>query len=115
MRLTQSEPYALSAGRKATSFEQLGLQPGDVLTHINGTTVSNTSDSLTALHTLIDGEVLTVGVERKGISQTLSLDGSLLKRAASAEPEATPSAKTYTRDATSSVGLSSLLTRDTWQ
>lgn len=106
--------YALSAGLKATAFSEIGLQPGDVLTHINGTAVSNTSDSLTALHTLIDGEVLTVEVERQGLSQTLSLDGSLLRRAASAEPAPTPSAETDIREATSPVSIPSLLTREKW-
>jgi membrane-associated protease RseP (regulator of RpoE activity) len=100
--------YALYAGRKASPFSQFGLQPGDVLTHINGTAVSDASDSLTALHRLIDGEALTVEVERQGIPQTLSLDGSSLTRAAPTEPEVTPAINTTTRQAVSSVALRSL-------
>jgi hypothetical protein len=106
--------YALSAGLEATAFSEIGLQPGDVLTHINGKAVSNTSDSLTALHTLIDGEVLTVEVERQGLSQTLSLDGSLLKHAASAQPKPTPTIETDIREAASRVALPSLLPREKW-
>ena len=102
--------YAVHAGREAGPFSQLGLQPGDVLTHINGMAVSNSSDSLTALQALTHGEVLAVEIERQGIRQTLSLDGSLLRHASSREPEITPSPEITTRRATYSIAFSSLLT-----
>jgi len=81
--------YAIYAGRKAEPFSQLGLEPGDVLTRINGTPVSESSDSLGTLHTLMEGEALAVEVERQGIRRTLSLDGSILAHAAATEREAT--------------------------
>ena len=81
--------YALYAGRKAEPFSQLGLEPGDVLTRINGTPVSEASDSLVTLHTLMEGEALTVEVERQGIPRTLSLDGSILAQAAATARQAT--------------------------
>jgi PDZ domain len=104
--------YVLSAGRKTDPFSQLGLVSGDVLTQINGTPVSDSSNSLTALHSLMDGEVLTVQVERQGISQTLSLDGSILTQAASTEPEVIPSAtvEVTTRETAWSTAFPSLLT-----
>jgi type II secretory pathway component PulC len=105
--------YALYAGRKGASFSELGLQPGDVLTHINGTPVSNSADSLTTLHTLIDGEVVTVEVQRQGVPQTLSLDGSILRRADSTPSQITASAQTTAPKTTSSVTLRSLLTQET--
>jgi hypothetical protein len=71
--------YALYPGRKYAPFSQLGLQPGDVLTGINGTAVS--AGSLATLQTLAEGAALTVEIERQGVPQTLSLDGSVLTNA----------------------------------
>jgi Type II secretion system protein C len=102
--------YALYSGRKAAAFSQLGLQPGDVLTQINGTAISDSSDSLTTLHTLIDGAVLTAEIERQGVPQTLSLDGAVLKRAASTEPDVTPTALAPALEVTAPFTVSSLLT-----
>jgi type II secretion system protein C len=73
--------YALSAGRDSFPFSQLGLEAGDVLTQINGVAVTNPAESLAALHTLLDGAALTVTLERQGIPQVLSLDGSILAKA----------------------------------
>ena len=109
----QLRGYALYSGRDPAPFTQLGLQPGDVLTRINGNPISDASDSLATFQTLMDGDALTVEVERQGIPQTLSLDGSILTRAASTEPDSTPTAKTTTREAPSSVAFPSLLTRET--
>jgi general secretion pathway protein C len=103
--------YALYPGRKATPFAQLGLQSGDVLTRINSTAVSNSPDSLAALQTLIDGEALTVEVERQGVTQPLSLDGSVFKRAVSTERQATPIDMATAQKVTLSVALPSLLTQ----
>lgn len=81
--------YALYAGRKAgVAFAQLGLQPGDVVTQINGSPVSSTADSLASLRTLAEGAALSVVIERAGVSQNLSLDGSVLTQAISAEASA---------------------------
>ena len=87
----QLHGYALYAGRIAEPFAQLGLQPGDVLTRINGSGVSNPVDSLAALRTLVDGADLTVMIEREGSPQTLSLDGAILAHAIpAARSPATP-------------------------
>jgi type II secretion system protein C len=75
---SQLHGYALYAGQQPTAFTKLGLQAGDVLTTINGALVSSAEDSLDALQTLTEGAVLTVVVERQGVSQSLSLDGSIL-------------------------------------
>jgi type II secretion system protein C len=76
--------YALFAGRNAQVFSQLGLQPGDVITQINGTSVSASSDSLSALESLTQGEALSVVVEREGVAQSLSLDGAALRESTAA-------------------------------
>lgn len=81
----QLHGYALYPGRNPGPFSQLGLQPGDVLTGINGTSVSKSAGSLAQLHTLVDGEALTVEIERQGAPQTLSLDGSILTHSTALE------------------------------
>lgn len=75
---TQLRGYALYAGRQPAAFSDLGLEPGDVLTSINGTLVSGANDSLGSLNTLTEGAVLNVVIERQGVAQSLSLDGSVL-------------------------------------
>jgi hypothetical protein len=107
----QLHGFAMYPGRDPAPFSQLGLQPGDVLTSINGTAVSESAESLAALHTLTDGETMTVQVERQGTPQILSLDGSILARAATAEP-VTPTVKPTSRDATPSAAFPSLHTRE---
>lgn len=86
--------YSLQAGRNSAAFEKLGLQPGDIVTQINGSPVSNAADTVAALETLTQGAALSVLIERRGVSQALSLDGASLARAASAprEPMSFPSA-----------------------
>lgn len=83
--------YTLHPGRKASAFSRLGLQTGDLLTHIGGMAISNTPDSLRALHKLLEGEVLMVEIERQGVPQTLSLDGAILRREALTDRESAPS------------------------
>jgi hypothetical protein len=107
----QLHGFALYPGRNPARFFELGLQPGDVLTRIKGSPVSDTSESLATLQTLMDGNALTAEVERQGIPQTLSIDGSILRREAQLAPEATPVPKTASHDAISSVALQSLLTQ----
>jgi type II secretion system protein C len=108
----QLQGFVLNPGHDPAPFSQLGLQPGDVLTHINGTAISDPSDSLYALHTLIKGETLTVEVERKGSPHTLSLDGSILTRADAAMPAVIPTVNSTPPETPSSVALPSLFTRD---
>jgi general secretion pathway protein C len=72
--------YALYSGQQPAYFERLGLQPGDVLTSINGAPVSSADEALSALETLTEGAALAVVVERQGVSQNLSLDGSVLSQ-----------------------------------
>ncbi len=109
---SQLHGYALYAGRKSPGFSQLGLQSGDVLTYIDGTAVSDSSDSLTTLRTLTTGAALTVRIEREGVPQTLSLDGSTLVRLASTDPDVLRPSSLPSRDVTWSVTSPSLLTRE---
>jgi PDZ domain len=99
----QLHGFVLFPGHQSAPFSHLGLQPGDVLTRINGSPISEASDALSALHGLMDGNVVSVDVEREGVSQSLSLDGSILTRAVSAESEQTPAARAVVRAPTLSV------------
>ena len=105
----QLHGFALYPGRDPSPFSQLGLQPGDVLTRINGSPISHASDSLATFQTLMDGDALTGEVEREGTTRTLSLDGTVLTRAAASEPQSTR--KTRNSEATVDHPLPSLLTR----
>lgn len=75
----QVHGYALFAGHNTQAFSQLGLEPGDVITQINGAPVSASSNALDMLKTLPEGQALAVTIERQGVAQTLSLDGAVLK------------------------------------
>jgi hypothetical protein len=83
----QVQGYTLNPGRVQEPFYGLGLQPGDVVTQINGAPASEGEETLSALHTLLKGAALTVTIEREGIRQTLSLDGAILTKAIATGPE----------------------------
>src|SRR5262249_19786627 len=58
--------YALYPGRNAEVFSQWNLKAGDVLTHINGNSISDASAALASLDTLLEGAALTVQIQREG-------------------------------------------------
>ncbi|MGH8137696.1 MAG: type II secretion system protein N [Steroidobacteraceae bacterium] len=73
--------YALYAGRHQDPFFKMGLEPGDLVTRINGVPVSGAAQTLASLHTLLDGAALTVEIQRNGVAQILALDGAILTQA----------------------------------
>lgn len=73
--------YEVYAGREAGVFSQLGLQPGDLITALDGLPVVDPKMALQRLEQLPDGVALTATVKRKGHTQTLSLDGAILRAA----------------------------------
>lgn len=81
---------ALYPGREAGVLSDLGLQTGDVLTGINGRPISDAASAFAALRTIAQGALLNVDVERQGVSQPLSLDGSLVTRAISRASQPNP-------------------------
>ena len=84
--------YALFAGHEPAAFAQLGLEPGDVLTAINGVVVTG-PDSLAALYTLTEGAALAVVIERHGARRSVSLDGSIVVSAIARQRTAVPMIK----------------------
>jgi type II secretion system protein C len=95
---TRLHGYALYPGKDPTPFSRLGLEPGDVVTGIDGIPVTRAADSLATLRTLADGAALTVTIERQSKPQTLSLDGALLAHAIAATRDHPAAPATTFRD-----------------
>ena len=72
--------YQVYAGQQAGVFSQLGLEAGDVITAINGAPLNEPQSAILQLQQLTEGAALTATIERKGQSQTISLDGSLITK-----------------------------------
>jgi hypothetical protein len=78
---SQLQGFALYPGRNSSAFSELGLQSGDVLMRLNGEAITDGSDALSTLQTLLKGAVVSADIERDGTAQTLSLDGRIFLRA----------------------------------
>jgi general secretion pathway protein C len=66
--------YRMYPGRNREQFIALGLQPGDLVTEINGVTLNNPAQAMELFRSLADTTQVTVTVERSGQAQTLTLD-----------------------------------------
>ncbi len=68
--------YRIYPGRNRDQFVALGLQPGDLVTEINGMTLNNPAQAMELFRSLADTTQVTVTIEREGQPQTLTLDTS---------------------------------------
>ncbi len=66
--------YSLSPSRNPDMFYQLGFQPGDVLTSVNGILIDSPNKGPEALQTLKDASEVTMVVKREGTEITLFND-----------------------------------------
>ncbi|MGE0113885.1 MAG: type II secretion system protein GspC [Steroidobacteraceae bacterium] len=66
--------FRVYPGRDRQQFTRLGLQPGDLVTSINGSMLDDPNRSNEILNTLIASSTAQVTVERNGASQQLTLD-----------------------------------------
>lgn len=66
--------YRIYPGRDRQQFARLGLQPGDLVTSINGASLDDPNRGGEILNTLVASSTAQVTVERNGASQQLSLD-----------------------------------------
>jgi len=88
--------FQVYAGNRAGVFAQMGLQPGDVITALNGIPLTDPTSGVGMLEELVHGVSLDAQVERKGQRLALTLDGALIVSAertltaASATPPAMP-------------------------
>jgi general secretion pathway protein C len=64
--------YTLQPGRDPQLFEQIGLQPGDVVTRINDISLDNLSNGMRALKSAQSGETVSMTVMRNDQPETLS-------------------------------------------
>lgn len=70
--------FRLNPGGQPEQFAALGFQPGDVVTEINGTAMSDPSRGLQVFESLGESTVANVTVIRDGTAQVLTIDTSQL-------------------------------------
>jgi general secretion pathway protein C len=81
--------FQLYPGKQATLFRQWGLQPGDVLTALNGQPVSDPDQLMQTLRGLSEGAPsLEATVQRNGDTVSVVLDGADVQRLAAASTPA---------------------------
>ena len=85
--------YRVYPGRNRQQFAKLGLQPGDLVTSINGTPLDDPARGQEIMSALASSDRVTVTVERNGQSQQLTLNTaqiSLPEGGDASAPPATP-------------------------
>ncbi|MBK1691685.1 type II secretion system protein GspC, partial [Ectothiorhodospira mobilis] len=65
--------FAVSPRREAALFRRAGLEPGDVVTAINGRDLASVGDPRSMIKELASASAITLEVEREGRSRTLTL------------------------------------------
>jgi len=68
--------YRVYPGRDRASFSQLGLQPGDIVTAINGTPLSDPGRAMEMMNSMTDQSNVVLTIERDGRTQNVSLSPS---------------------------------------
>ena len=71
--------FRVNPGRDRAAFEALGLQPGDVVTDINGTVLDDPSQGLQVFQSLGEATQANVTVLRDGVPQVIVIDTSQLQ------------------------------------
>lgn len=70
----QLRGYRIYPGRNRQQFARLGLQPGDLVTAVNGTPLDDPNRGLEALQGIGTGGAATLSVDRNGQVQQITLD-----------------------------------------
>lgn len=84
----QLRGYRVYPGRNRQQFTSLGLQPGDLVTAINGAPLDDPNRSLEALQGLAAAGAATLTIDRNGQVQQVTIDASAV--APDAAPAGTP-------------------------
>ncbi len=71
--------FRVNPGRDRATFEALGLQPGDVVTDINGTVLDDPSQGLQVFQSLGESSQANVTVLRDGVPQVIVIDTTQLQ------------------------------------
>lgn len=66
--------YQLAPGKDKAFFTAAGLQPGDVVTNINGLDLSNPRDAIKAMQSLQNAQILDLSLLRQGQALSLSIE-----------------------------------------
>jgi len=74
--------FRINPGSEREQFDALGLQPGDVVTDINGTAMTDPTRGLQVFESLGESTMASVTVVRNGIPEVLSIDTSQLNQLA---------------------------------
>ena len=74
--------YRITPGRDRDAFAALGLEPGDVLTEVNGTVLNDMATSLQVFESLGEASMATVTILREGTPQVMVIDMSQLQNIA---------------------------------
>ena len=69
----QQKGYRVYPGKDRKQFSALGLRPGDLVTEINGTAMTDPRQGMEVFRSLGDATSVSVTVERNGQPQTLTL------------------------------------------
>jgi len=72
----QLRGYRVYPGRNRDQFSKLGLQPGDLVTAVNGAQLDDPNRGLELLRGLGQGSSVTVTIDRNGQQQQLTVDPS---------------------------------------
>jgi general secretion pathway protein C len=79
--------YRVYPGRNREQFVALGLQPGDLVTQINGTGLNNPNQAMELFRALGQTTQAQVQIERDGKTQTLTLDTTQVASAGGETPK----------------------------
>lgn len=66
--------YELQPGRDAALLERLGLQPGDVVTAVNGVELNSPAKALNVMRTLAEADRVRVNLRRNGVPRSLVIN-----------------------------------------
>ena len=66
--------YRVYPGRNRAQFARLGLQPGDLVTAVNGAALDDPNRGLEILRGIGAGTAVTLSIDRNGQQQQLSVD-----------------------------------------
>jgi general secretion pathway protein C len=73
---TTQTGYRVYPGRNRTQFAKLGLQPGDMITAVNGTPLTDQASSMQIFNTIGTSDRVSVTVTRNGQSQQITINTS---------------------------------------
>jgi general secretion pathway protein C len=96
--------YRVYPGRNRQQFTKLGLQPGDLVTAVNGTPLSDQANSMQIFNTISTTDRVTLTVERNGQVQQLTVNTAQIELPDPSAPVGTPPQETHTNGPEATLG-----------